>query len=185
MRWEKSRLTFLHIIVVYWLYVQTWHFREEALQSDKLKARFAEASDVNGKIRLQAFKSIVQSKNVSSSMLLKNLNFFKRMFVFDLTALFHWTFVQDFWQKQRWNYLLGGIFTRHATICQQKSGWKSRISFPSLRHQRWVPLQIKIPFSFILIWKKKQAHGVWKSQRKSHSTLRAKQATFTFWVDKS
>ena len=28
-----------------------------------------------------------------------------------------------------------------------------------------------------------QAHGVWKSQRKSHSTLRAKRATFTFWVN--
>ena len=28
-------------------------------------------------------------------------------------------------------------------------------------------------------------HSVWKSQKKSHSTLRAKQATFTFWVDKS
>ena len=28
-------------------------------------------------------------------------------------------------------------------------------------------------------------HGVSKSQKKSHSTLRAKRATFTFWVDKS
>ena len=27
--------------------------------------------------------------------------------------------------------------------------------------------------------------GVWKSQKKSHSTLRAKRATFTFWADKS
>ena len=27
-------------------------------------------------------------------------------------------------------------------------------------------------------------HGVWKSQKKSHSTLRAKRATFTFWVEK-
>ena len=27
--------------------------------------------------------------------------------------------------------------------------------------------------------------GVWKSQKKSHSTLRAKRTTFTFWVDKS
>ena len=27
-------------------------------------------------------------------------------------------------------------------------------------------------------------YGVWKSQKKSHSTLRAKRATFTFWVDK-
>ena len=28
-------------------------------------------------------------------------------------------------------------------------------------------------------------HSVWKSQKKSHSTLRAKRATFTFWVAKS
>ena len=27
-------------------------------------------------------------------------------------------------------------------------------------------------------------HSVWKSQKKSHWTLRAKRATFTFWVDK-
>ena len=28
-------------------------------------------------------------------------------------------------------------------------------------------------------------HSVWKSQKKSYSTLRAKRATFTFWMDKS
>ena len=28
-------------------------------------------------------------------------------------------------------------------------------------------------------------HSVWKSQKKSNSILRAKRATFTFWVDKS
>ena len=28
-------------------------------------------------------------------------------------------------------------------------------------------------------------HGVWKSQKKSHSIWRAKRATLTFWVDKS
>ena len=28
-------------------------------------------------------------------------------------------------------------------------------------------------------------HSVWKSPKKSHSLLRAKRATFTFWVDKS
>ena len=28
-------------------------------------------------------------------------------------------------------------------------------------------------------------HGVWKSKKKSHSTLRADRATFTLWVDKS
>ena len=31
----------------------------------------------------------------------------------------------------------------------------------------------------------KKAHGVWKLQKKSHSTLRVKRATFTFWVGKS
>ena len=34
--------------------------------------------------------------------------------------------------------------------------------------------------NYSLIW----PHGIWKSQKKSHSTLRAKRATFTFWVDK-
>ena len=28
-------------------------------------------------------------------------------------------------------------------------------------------------------------HSVWKSQKKSHSTLRAKRATFSLWVDKN
>ena len=31
----------------------------------------------------------------------------------------------------------------------------------------------------------RKEHSVWKSQKKSHSTLRAKRATFTFWVEKS
>ena len=31
----------------------------------------------------------------------------------------------------------------------------------------------------------KTDHSVWKSQKKSYSTLRAKRAKFTFWVDKS
>ena len=31
----------------------------------------------------------------------------------------------------------------------------------------------------------KHNHSVWKSEKKSHSTMRAKRATFTFWVDKS
>ena len=31
----------------------------------------------------------------------------------------------------------------------------------------------------------KVLHGLWKSQKKSHSILRAKRAMFTFWVDKS
>ena len=38
---------------------------------------------------------------------------------------------------------------------------------------------------FLRWYKMTLMHGVWKSQKKSHSTLRAKPATFTFWVDKS
>ena len=34
------------------------------------------------------------------------------------------------------------------------------------------------------VYLRHHSHGVWKSQKKSHSTLRAKRATFTFWVDK-
>ena len=33
--------------------------------------------------------------------------------------------------------------------------------------------------------RKLQFHGAWKSQKKYYSTLRAKRATVTFWVDKS
>ena len=36
-----------------------------------------------------------------------------------------------------------------------------------------------------IMFKRYVVHGVWKSQKKSHSTLRAERATFTFWVDKS
>ena len=39
-----------------------------------------------------------------------------------------------------------------------------------------------------LAWRKSllgNTHSVWKSQEMSHSNLRAKRATFTFWVDKS
>ena len=39
--------------------------------------------------------------------------------------------------------------------------------------------------NFLQSWNSQLVHGVWKSQKKSHSTLRAKRATFTFWVDKS
>ena len=46
-----------------------------------------------------------------------------------------------------------------------------------------------VPESFkkssYLIRNRLMTHGVWKSQKKPHSTLRAKRTTFTFWVDKS
>ena len=42
-----------------------------------------------------------------------------------------------------------------------------------------------LSFSSNIIFASASCHGVWKSQKKSHSTLRAKRATYTFWVDKS
>ena len=39
--------------------------------------------------------------------------------------------------------------------------------------------------SFVIMSFLARKHGVWKSQKRSHSTLRAKRATFTFWLDKS
>ena len=46
---------------------------------------------------------------------------------------------------------------------------------------------LKIPKRFLLACLHRIfiMHGVWKSQKKSHSTLRAKRATFTFWMDKN
>ena len=38
----------------------------------------------------------------------------------------------------------------------------------------------RLPSTYIT----KESHSVWKSQKKSHSTLRAKRATITFWVAK-
>ena len=55
---------------------------------------------------------------------------------------------------------------------------------------RWPPSTIN---NFVALWLSNYPlinrtliiHGVWKSQKKSHSTLRAKRATFTYQVDKS
>ena len=42
-----------------------------------------------------------------------------------------------------------------------------------------------LPISKWMVQKFWLWHSVWKSQKKSHSTLREKRAKFTFWVDKS
>ena len=41
---------------------------------------------------------------------------------------------------------------------------------------------------YAIVYSRKQycsTHSVWKSHKKSHSTIQEKRATFTFWVDKS
>ena len=53
-----------------------------------------------------------------------------------------------------------------------------------------IPVTMHTPYATVLTPKvsisiSKLQYGVWKSQKKSHSTLRAKRATLTFWVDKS
>ena len=54
----------------------------------------------------------------------------------------------------------------------------SMLAAPLIPHGTFLRKSIKSEF-FV------NSHGIWKSQKTSHSTLRAKRATFTFWVDKS
>ena len=62
----------------------------------------------------------------------------------------------------------------------------SLISYPPLRllPSFLLLLELNDPFGSAMCYYV-AGHGVWKSQKKSQSTLRAKRATFTFWVDKS
>ena len=55
-------------------------------------------------------------------------------------------------------------------LCIATNGYPPAVS-------KKVQLKVNCKFQFI--------HSVWKSTKKSHSTLRAKRATFIFWVDKS
>ena len=62
------------------------------------------------------------------------------------------------------------------------------ISEPFLTHKRYdlfLYIRHLVFYTVGKIPKRVSMHGVWKSQKKSRSTLRAKRATFTFWVDKS
>ena len=66
-------------------------------------------------------------------------------------------------------------------------GFKSlRFSLSSF-NRRWMSWSKSMFASWSKFWKKIrfQYHSVWKSLKKSHSILRAKRATFTFWVAKS
>ena len=58
-------------------------------------------------------------------------------------------------------------------------------SYQGYRIKRRPLLGFYMPIKGCSAQKWSQKHSVWKSQKKSHSTLRAKRATFTFWVDKS
>ena len=52
----------------------------------------------------------------------------------------------------------------------------------------WTPMWLSPGFNInwsIIEEQLHPVHGVWKSQKKSHSTLRTKRATSTFWVDKN
>ena len=62
----------------------------------------------------------------------------------------------------------------------------SLISYPPLRllPSFLLLLELNDPFGSAMCYYV-AGHGVWKSQKKSYSTLRAKRATFTFWLDKS
>ena len=49
----------------------------------------------------------------------------------------------------------------------------------------YMPDRLKTIWPSKQIEKRETTHCVWNSLKKSHWTLRAKRATFTFWVDKS
>ena len=87
---------------------------------------------------------------------------------------------------------------RPAKVCGGESG------FPTVFRSakcRWEKSRSRDPYNttpspaqYVLSWKNtttsscisvifEASHGVWKSQKKSHYTLRAKRATFTFWMD--
>ena len=58
--------------------------------------------------------------------------------------------------------------------------------------KRWEFCRLTLWWFFLVIWKTCHSnapflkkHSVWKLPKMSHSTLRAKRAMFTFWVDKS
>ena len=87
-----------------------------------------------------------------------------------------WDFqnIHEFHAFERW-WLFRGDFIH---LCL-------RISYFRKSKSKWQLLK-KVSFfayQFLIFWD--HCHGVWKSQKKSRSTLRAKRATFTFWVDKS
>ena len=75
------------------------------------------------------------------------------------------------------------------TVTYQKSQLALTMGFNQYANQTYVKPQNnpKNWLSFALNLREKYYlhHSVWKSQKRSHSTLRAKRATFTFWVDKS
>ena len=64
----------------------------------------------------------------------------------------------------------------NSSLSHRKSRWKVKI-LSSRSYYNFYAYSPRTRFSL--------EHGVWKSQKKSHSKLRAKRATFTFWADKS
>ena len=83
----------------------------------------------------------------------------------------------------------GGMIT-NAELCLP--AWiKDSFSFERIddvkkQHKtRWVAVQRRKSWKEMGLPQTSQWHGVWKLQKKSHSILRAKRATFIFWVDKS
>ena len=74
-----------------------------------------------------------------------------------------------FWDRSKHEKAWSAV----ATLCKVKAtqGWRFGVA-------------VNMSLNCCLL-KGPPTHSVWKSSKKSHSTLRAKRATFTFWVDKS
>ena len=85
--------------------------------------------------------------------------------------------------ERRWKSNFGILRFREEMIASSSHllGISNRQNAIRLWWWLQVPPDLKPRFPSI----KTIQHSVWKSPKMSHSTLRARRATFTFWVDKS
>ena len=100
----------------------------------------------------------------------------KKNFFFFVTH--NWT--QWTWRPGTWRFLQWHSWT----AAGGKIRWVGRQRQESL-WDGWSFFHLSSKKVNISSLKKLNNHGVWNSQKKSHSTLGARRATFTFWVDKS
>ena len=104
---------------------------------------------------------------------------------------FHLQFFDDLHHRWLGEAKLSRKFSRWCTFCTRGQDRFHDQSIINALPNLWGRLGFW-SCSKLVLWNKKillvlfhSVHGVWKSQKKSHSTLQAKRTTFTFWVDKS
>ena len=98
--------------------------------------------------------------------------------------------LQPFVVCKNWLFIFWRFFAKNSICTQPKMFSFEKVTWFFLVDSARVTVVDKwwwcwFVASFYENLKRNRVHGIWKSQKKSHSTLRAKRATFTFWVDKS